>query len=137
MSPEAQSVALVPDDCGWQLDPRVAPTLVDRVPGRREARVPKGAHGHAHRRMLEAFFGVEHGAAADGTEVEAEPRALIAGTDELGRDADDLVGFGEGSQRREDAAGAALTLQAMTEACSQRLDLHHDLQLAETARSGT
>jgi hypothetical protein len=117
--------------CPWrELDPGMSAAVVDGVVGRRKAGIGEGADGDAHGRVLVAFFGVEQVGPADGAEAELESGAVVADADVLGCGADDLIGGGEGGERREDAAGPALAGNAVADADAERLALDLDAQLA-------
>src|SRR5579883_3486465 len=74
-------IRVVSSEARRELHPGMLAALVDRVLGRRKARVGKRAHRHAYLRLPAAFFRVKHGAPANRTEAEAEPAAVIAGAD--------------------------------------------------------
>jgi len=77
---------------------------------------------------------MEYGRTTDRAEAEAELRAVIALTYELGRDTGDLVWRGESGERCKDATGALLAGKAVADASAEHfVGIHVDAELAAVA----
>jgi len=111
----------------------VPPAIVDRVFRWRKAWIGKGTHGDGHG-IVSAFFCVEHVRSAYGAEPESEPRPLISGAYILRSRARDSVRRREGGQSSKDAAGSALTGEAVTNADAARFTAYFNAQLSASAR---
>src|SRR5579859_1881646 len=71
-------ILLVARDPRGQLHPCVSSAFIDRVLGRRKARISKRTYRNRYVVVL-PFFGVEYGASADGAKPEAKGRSMVAG----------------------------------------------------------
>ena len=113
----------------------MTPTVVDRVLRWRERGIGKGADRNAHAARY-TFLRVKDIGAAHGAETEAKACALIARSDILGGATGNSVRRGEARDGCEDAAGALLTGETVTDTDDSGLTLDVDAKLSAMARRG-
>ena len=123
-------ILAVGGDAGRKLHPGVAAAVVDGILRRREVGVGEAADRHRHIAVLDADLGVEQVGAADRAEAEPVLGAGVAGAQIFGGLAGNGVGQVEGRQRRKDAAGPPLALEAMADTHPCRITFDGDRELA-------
>jgi len=111
----------------------VPAAVIDRIPGRRKARVGEGPYGDGHR-LFATLFGVEQVCPADRAESKPELGALVANAHILGCGAGNLMGSGEGGECGKHTARPALTGEAVANADPERFALNFNSQLSARAR---
>ncbi len=112
-------------------------TIINRNLRWRKAGVGEGPHGDTRRRLFATVFGVKHCCAAYRAEPKLELRPVVADPHVLGGGTENLIGRGEAGQRRENAAGPALTCEAVANANAEGFARNFNAQLPAGTRSGS